>query len=152
MKWLLPLLLAACAAPEVGGIGEVPVRAVYASPYCGATGLAEDVTRIGDARALDAQWRRHTASEVPPPLPPVVDFTKRHLVLLTLGQQPTAGHSLELASATGELRGRTLSVAIRRQRPAADAFAAQVITSPCLLIEIDTAADRLDAVVVREPS
>ena len=152
MKWLLPLLLAACAAPEVGGIRQVPVRAVYASPYCGAAGPAEAITRIGDARALDAQWQRHTASQLPLLLPPVVDFTKRHLVLLALGQRPTPGHSLELAAATGELRGRTLSVAIRRQQPAADAFAAQVITSPCLLIEIDIAADRLDAVVVRDPS
>ncbi|HEY5764025.1 MAG TPA: protease complex subunit PrcB family protein, partial [Rhodocyclaceae bacterium] len=71
---------------------------------------------------------------------------------VALGQRPTAGYGLELASTRGELRDRQLSIEISRQQPAADSMTAQVLTSPCLLIEIDAAANRVDAVVVRDPA
>lgn len=150
MKWLLPLLLAGCAAAELGPDESIALRAAYASPYCGASGPTQTIERIRDAGELAEAWRRLTASQRPPPAPPVVDFSARHLVLIALGQRPSAGYAIELAAPHGSLRSRQLSIEISRQQPVAGSFTAQVMTSPCLLVEIDAAADRLDAVLVRE--
>jgi len=56
------------------------------------------------------------------------------LIVVAIGEKPTAGYGLAYDGA--KLDGRTLIVTVRETAPPPDAMTAQVITHPCLVLEI----------------
>ncbi|HHV65260.1 MAG TPA: protease complex subunit PrcB family protein [Peptococcaceae bacterium] len=63
------------------------------------------------------------------------NIDNRTYLVLTMGQQPTAGYAIELQAL--KLQDGTLTVVASYQKPAKDAIVATVITYPSLVIETD---------------
>ena len=75
-----------------------------------------------------ALWKQHAADR---PMP-AVDFAKEAVAAVFLGTRPTGGFGIELVGA-GEKAGAFV-LQYRETKPGADAIAAQIITSPFLLV------------------
>lgn len=58
------------------------------------------------------------------------------LLVVHMGQQPSAGYDLSLASDTAEVADGTLIMHLQYHRPAADSMRATVITTPCIMVSI----------------
>ncbi len=63
---------------------------------------------------------------------PAVDFAREAVAAVFLGTRPTGGYGVEIVGA-GQKAGAFV-VQYRETKPGADAIAAQVITSPFLLV------------------
>jgi len=100
--------------------------------------LAEPVailgTKIGDSQALKITGVQLIKSEEQYKLLgddaiyPGVDFASQDLVLVALGEQPTAGYAVAISAIQQE--GSTLVVVGSVSKPGEDAAAAQVLTYP----------------------
>ncbi|PCH60809.1 MAG: hypothetical protein COC05_03140 [Gammaproteobacteria bacterium] len=67
---------------------------------------------------------------------PQVDWSNKIVLLLAMGQKPSAGYAVSLAKSKSLVNNNVLSIEVNWQQPAADSFQAQVITSPCLLLAV----------------
>ncbi|RBP72561.1 protease complex subunit PrcB family protein [Marinobacter nauticus] len=127
------LFLTACSA--TGGPGEgkgVMVRQITQSAYCGLTGPGVAFVRSeADREALLDVSGQNMATDVVRK----VDLAREALVMVTLGQKPTAGYSVGLQSALAQ--GESLVLDMRVNEPAPDMMVAQVITSPCAVLAIE---------------
>jgi hypothetical protein len=63
-----------------------------------------------------------------------------HLYLVSQGKKPSAGYGFNVTGPTGSLSDNTLTLPISFTSPAPDSMVAQVITSPCLVLGIDSSA------------
>lgn len=70
----------------------------------------------------------------PPPLD--VDFSAQAVVLLAMGQKPTAGYRIVVDAEQAERRGATLWLPVRFTAPPTGNAAATVITSPCVVFAV----------------
>ncbi len=76
-------------------------------------------------------WKRHGGA---PGERPTVDFSREMVVAVFMGEHPTAGHGLRVLDVHRANDG--LHVLIRRRRPASGTLAAQVITTPFVMIRL----------------
>ena len=67
---------------------------------------------------------------------PVVDFSKEHLLLLSMGERPTAGYGISLSQEKLLYSKNEAEIDIVWDEPSANAVVAQIITSPCVLLAI----------------
>ena len=58
----------------------------------------------------------------------------RYLLLISMGQQSSAGYSLALLSTTAPLVDGVVSLQVAWNSPPADMMVAQVVTEPCLVL------------------
>ena len=127
------LFLTACSA--TGGPGEgkgVMVRQITQSAYCGLTGPGVAFVRSeADREALLDVSGQNMATDVVRK----VDLAREALVMVTLGQKPTAGYSVGLQSVLAQ--GESLVLDMRVNEPAPDMMVAQVITSPCAVLAVE---------------
>ena len=87
----------------------------------------EAIVRSADEwRAL---WSTHSAERAP-----TVDFSRFMVVGVFLGTRPTSGYAAEFVRVRSE--GPVTTIEYREQRPAADSFNLQVLTSPFHVIRI----------------
>lgn len=63
------------------------------------------------------------------------NINNRTYLVLTMGQQPSAGHSVELKNII--LKDGTLKVLVKYEKPGKNDMVAEVITYPTLVIETD---------------
>jgi len=127
------LLLAACSATGGPSPGEgVMVRQITQSAYCGLTGPGVAFVRSESEREalLDVSGQNMATDVVRK-----VDLGREALVMVTLGQKPTAGYSVGLQSALAQ--GKSLVLDMRVSEPAPDMMVAQVITSPCVVLAVE---------------
>lgn len=155
LAWVSVAFVAALAGACAGAPGNpaasakqgVNLRQIYASMDCGA-GIGERrATRLTDERSYSEFWTRANAGLLNKSDPPPVDFTGRHIVVVEMGQKPTAGFALSLRSTVGQLRDGVLLIPIHEVHPRGDALTAQVTTSPCLLVEIDAGNGDFELIV-----
>ncbi|VAW89670.1 hypothetical protein MNBD_GAMMA18-1655 [hydrothermal vent metagenome] len=59
-----------------------------------------------------------------------------HLLLISMGQQSSAGYSLTLLSTTAPLVDGVVSLQVAWNSPPADMMVAQVVTEPCLVLAL----------------
>lgn len=132
---LTAAMLTACSATGGEGAGMQPeVRQVTQSAHCGLTGPGvAHVRSEGELEALLDVSGQNMATGVIRQ----VNLDRESLVIVTLGQKPTAGYSVGLESATADRK--TLKLAMKVNSPAPDMMVAQVITSPCVVLAV---ADR----------
>jgi hypothetical protein len=83
---------------------------------------------VRDAAGWGALWKQHAGDR---PVP-AVDFAREAVAAVFLGTRPTAGFGVEIVGA-GQKAGAFV-VQYRETKPGGDAIAAQVITSPFLLV------------------
>lgn len=127
--------LVACAAPDT--VSEKPsapmARQVTQSAHCGLTGpgLAYVQTSERLQQLLELPAQNMAIQQLRQ-----VDLKKEHLVFVTLGEKPTSGYSISLASAEEAQSDSTLRLYMAVRVPAPGAMASQVITSPCVVVAV----------------
>jgi len=129
---LLVLMTTACSAP--GGAVTAPfpqVRQVAQSAHCGLTGPGVVLVRSDKQREtlLDVYGQNITTDVIRK-----VDLNKERLVIIALGQQPTAGYRVGLKAATAT--GQTLRLVVNVDSPGPGKIVAQVVTSPCVVLAV----------------
>jgi hypothetical protein len=94
-------------------------------------------------------YRKIHSGELPPPEPPPVDFSKSFILVIAMGEKPTAGYALEIGQVVRE--GSRLVVEVRSIEPDSERMQATVITRPYALIRIERQPG-LETAVFVDPS
>ncbi|RBW48390.1 protease complex subunit PrcB family protein [Marinobacter sp. F3R11] len=128
-------LLVGCASSEVqeDKPPEPLVRQVTQSAHCGLTGpglaYVQNAERL--QQLLDLPAQNMAVQQLRQ-----VDLTREHLLFVTLGEKPTGGYSVSLASASVENGNNTLRLAMTLRVPSPETMVSQVITSPCVVLAV----------------
>ena len=126
------VLSAGCAVSQTGTAAGAPLaRQVAQSGHCGLTapgylhiGSPEGLARLEalPARTFSLQALRD------------IDYQREHVVLASIGQQPTGGFGVTLESS--EIADGTLQLTIRVAEPAPGTMVTQALTTPCAVIAV----------------
>jgi protease stability complex PrcB-like protein len=84
-----------------------------------------------DAEAWTALWAAHAGPEG---APPAIDFATRVVAAAFAGEQPSAGHAIEIVAAVAGHNEVRLIVETRA--PAAGSVSAQIMTSPFHIVSL----------------
>ncbi|PIE83340.1 MAG: hypothetical protein CSA09_02400 [Candidatus Contendobacter odensis] len=136
---LAVLLLQGCAQTNTGSEAALPIDRLYGSGQCGGLTQPAVVWINGST-----EWRRFYAQATrarmtPSPLP-AVDFSREGVLLIAMGQQPSAGYGLRLAGGEATVQNSVLNVPVDWIEPASGYAQAQVISNPCLFIRLPMAS------------
>jgi hypothetical protein len=134
------LLLGACQAqaPKPGaqppGATELRPVTIHASASCGRA--QPSVHPVPDQASLTQiiTGGRMLGADQPPA--PTVDFASNMVMLLSMGQQPSAGYQIGVTAATVRLDSRVLTVSSLWQQPEPGVMQAMVITQPCVIFSV----------------
>jgi hypothetical protein len=85
-------------------------------------------TTVTNQRALDEVWASIHGNVIGATQPPVVNFDQETVIVLILGERPSAGYSVRAVSA--RQRGSTVEVDVRVTEPKPGMLTAAVLTSP----------------------
>jgi hypothetical protein len=149
MKLALPglaAMLAGCAGAAAMFSSEAPiqVREVARSLYCNSAGDEAQARLLPDAQAvLDWQAARGIT------LAGGESLAQAPYALVEMGQRPTGGYSLAVASAA-LLRGELVVLQATFFAPPAGSLRTQALTAPCVLVQLP--AGRYQHVEVHDPA
>lgn len=126
---LLLIVLCGCLPRKVDH--QVLERGIQAGPtlsdsYFAVVSTEEDFSGL---------YREIHSGEIPSPQPPPVDFSESFIVVIAMGEKPTAGYAVEIGQVVRE--GSKLKVEIRYIEPPAERMLATVITRPYALIRVE---------------
>lgn len=127
--------LAACVTPKPG-TGRLEVRTLYSSVGCDTRSEQAAATWLDSPQAFAAAYRRLSRSRLEAGAPPEVNFDSHGVLLVEMGRQNTGGYRLLLADPHLFMAGGRAQLHVAWLEPEAGAMVPQVITSPCLLLEI----------------
>ncbi len=137
---LAALLMGGCAQTSSSAAGDsrLPAQTLYASPQCGSL---EQPALLWIAS--DEDWRFHYGQvmslRMNPPAPPAVDFPGEGVLLIAMGQQPSAGYGLNLIGQSAAVQDGVLTVRVEWREPQPGYRQAQMISNPCLLLKLPKA-------------
>ena len=142
----LTLIVSACGpglsqSPVADSAESVQLQVVYRGSRCAAVQPGVEVIRDTDSWA---EWRRQQDRQVfsadngPGDEEIAVDFGQSTVIVISMGQKPTPGYTVEVVAGSAMLQGETLKISSIWQQPAEDAILAQVLTSPCVAIMVST--------------
>lgn len=139
----LLVLVSACGnrLDAVSETKSFTVQQLYAGVQCGSQNpqlLATWITSNDDLRRVHRSFFAHVLG-AEPPVQPSVDFGSHVVLLLEMGQRPTAGYSLALLEDQAQVKNGIAVIAVNWEQPAPDRYQAQVITSPCSMIKLQKA-------------
>lgn len=150
MKYKNFLLGMSSVALLVGCAGaSVPVKSVYQSQQCSQVGRGlivaqneAELSRVltSDRRQTKLDLSGSRSNEPSTLTSHPVDFSQEVAVVVALGEKPTAGYDISLTKNKAELRGDVLRLPVEFTQPAPDAFHAQVLTHPCLVLSVPRGA------------
>jgi hypothetical protein len=126
------LALAGCQHGPAAASGEVSLRLLGGSLFCGRSESTPVVRQAGDAVAYFRLQAAHHLEGAAAP-----DFSRETAVLAALGQRPTMGYRMEPPADRVSVRDGIAIVQITVRNPPADALVGQAVTSPCLLLAIE---------------
>jgi PrcB C-terminal len=132
-------LLTGCAPTSGLDNAMLPVKLLQGSSQCGDLDRPA-VIWIATPDAWRLRYERIMAAQSNPPPPPAVDFPREGVVLIAMGQRPTAGYGLSLAETTAAIQDGVLAIRVDWREPPPGYLLAQVITTPCLLVKVPAAA------------
>jgi hypothetical protein len=125
-------LCAGCSSTAVEGGEPVSFRSLARGYH---SGLAEEGVEVArNEMEWKALWQRHTATVLPRPEPPEVDFEREMVLSISLGTRPTGGHAVSVERVLAR-DGSTLVEAVERG-PAPDAFVPEVVTQPYHMVAV----------------
>ncbi|HLV78249.1 MAG TPA: protease complex subunit PrcB family protein [Marinobacter sp.] len=125
-------LLAGCSVSSPHNVQAQPqVRQLTQSAHCGLTGPG--VAPVNSSRELD-KLLGVSGQNMATGVIRQVDLAHEQLIIITLGQRPTAGYSVGLRDVQWEKP--TLKLEMRVGEPAPDMMVAQVLTSPCVVLGV----------------
>jgi len=135
--WILALgmVLTGCGMAPAGGNEGRTVTSLHADAFCGTSQAA--VRWLDSRRAvLQALGRRRTDRDGVHSAVRELDFERDAVVEISLGERPSAGYAVTLADTAAAVEHHALHLSVRVTSPAPDAMAAQVVTSPCLMVVV----------------
>jgi hypothetical protein len=92
-------------------------------------------TLIEDRSEWQVFWRRHCSWRIPVEAEPEVDFAKHCVLVVSAGDEPSAGWSIETSSVAHD--GERLLVRAVLYAPAEDALEAQLSTQPYQILLVE---------------
>ena len=122
------------SANPAGQTGPLTAEVLYSTNQCGLAASKPTAVWIDNPRSLARIYQGFPV--LPSIQPPAVDFTRSGVLLIGMGQRPTAGYGLSLAEGSPQLKGDTLEIRVNWLEPAPGRLLAQVITTPCLLLKL----------------
>jgi len=130
------LILVACGTnTKKPGIDDV--TQIYSSFHCGSQSRSAYVEWVSDSmmmeRAFSKLSNQFSSSRLPSP---DIDFSKQRIAIIHMGQQPTAGYSLHLASKVLNVTEQIIELKLEWSGPDAGLNHAQVLTNPCTVVAI----------------
>lgn len=127
------LLLFACGASAVSY--RILDRGVMAAgPYA-----SQHFRIISEAPDFKDTFQSLHATELPRPKPPEVDFATSAVLVISLGQQPSAGYQVDVEQI--QRQGEVLNVRLRLSKPSSTSVQATVMTSPYIVIQVPKQPD-----------
>lgn len=151
LRWLLLLIpvglvtLNGCVKPSASPRQLQPPRerpitveaqVLYRGIYCGGDASQPTVDWITDPQGLNQFSERLAAQEIQHPDLSQVNFPQEGVLLIAMGQRPSGGYRLALGPEPVEIEADTLRVPITWTDPTPGYAQIQVITNPCLLIQL----------------
>lgn len=128
-------LLMGCASSDTAEekASEPLARQVIQSAHCGLTGpgLAYVQTPERLQKLLELPTQNMAVQQLRQ-----VNLEQEHLLFVTLGEKPTGGYSINLASASVESPENTLLLSMAVRSPAPGTMVTQAITSPCAVVAV----------------
>ncbi len=114
---------------------HVPVKMVWAGHHGGGPNPASSVQWIDRPETLESgAFQRGPFHAIMGRSE--MDWGRYGLVWIRMGQKPTGGYGLRLASAEAMVTKRTVVLTVRWREPPKGAFVTQMITSPCMALKI----------------
>ena len=138
--------LVGCAGTPGSGPTEPPQQ-IYSSAYCDPAIRSNRATQISTPRAYADFWSRLSAGRLAPLEMPSVNFNLHRVIAVEIGQRSSAGYSIELESYSHGTRDAPMRLQLVERKPPSDSLTAQVLTSPCLLLQIDMPAGEVEVVL-----
>lgn len=127
------VMTAACSSNGSREAAVAPqVRQVTQSAHCGLTGPG--VVHVSSPEALE-QVLGVSGQNIATGVIRQVDLDNEQLIIVTLGQKPTAGYSVGLENVAWD--NPVLRLTMRVSEPAPGMMVAQVITSPCVVLAVN---------------
>ena len=128
-------LLGGCVSSDI--VEDKPhaplARQVTQSAHCGLSGpglaYAQTPERLQQLLELPAQNMAVQQLRQ-------VNLEKEHLLFVTLGEKPTGGFSVSLASASAENTKSALRLSMAVRSPGPGMMTTQAITSPCVVVAV----------------
>ncbi|MGB0866506.1 MAG: protease complex subunit PrcB family protein [Granulosicoccaceae bacterium] len=114
----------------------VELEQLAAKAQCGRMEQAPALQLISSKDTLADFLTNKQAFGQPSAKIPPVDFTTETLVVVQMGQRPSAGYSLELTQTQAEINESRLELPVVETPPDPDRMHASMLTDPCLLIKI----------------
>jgi hypothetical protein len=129
-----------CLHPQGRRVAEstVPIEILYSAVVSPGTSTTPRVRWIGTPKKLTDQWMAlhgHRLGAASPP-PPAVDWETSAVLLVQMGSKPTGGYGLELMHTQAGVKGGSATVSLNWIEPSPSTISTQVITHPCLLLEM----------------
>ncbi|MHC4458783.1 MAG: protease complex subunit PrcB family protein [Planctomycetota bacterium] len=130
-----------CMNPQPSDVREplVSARLLYKSAFGGGAHsqpAAAWITEPNRYRYTYQLLGKTTIGARPKKLPARVDFSRERVLLVTMGQRPTAGYQLDLIKPSVDIIADTASLHLVWIKPPPDAILPQVVTSPCILLAL----------------
>lgn len=130
------MLLSACSN-NVKYKNMQAVEQIYAGFHCGAQTRGASLEWVDDQMLLERAFgklsKQFSSSRTSAPK---INFEKQRVVIVYMGQQPTAGYSLALAGDSLRIDKSTADVTLQWRKPQVGMMTAQVITSPCVVLSL----------------
>ncbi len=152
---LLILMLMAVGAcrpgvEQPGSVASVPIRIVHRDHHCPSDTARIEV--IQDRATLEQWWQPFARQQFPArPLPrslATLDFERSSAIVVFLGSRSTAGYDIELYADRASIRKTSLIIPAQWREPLAGTMAAEVMTSPCVVMTVP--AGRYETVTVQD--
>ena len=145
---VLTVLLFACGGSDVKKSSTVVATQIYAGFHCGSSSGQASVEWIADQMLLEGAFSKLSKQfSATGTAAPKVDFSSQRVVLVYMGQRPTAGYGLRLASNKFRAYEQTAEVTLEWVKPGKGMVTAQVITNPCVVLTVPKAGyERLQIV------
>lgn len=121
---------------------QVKLQVIYRDSQCQA--FRPGIQILDDAASW-IEWRRQQDrrlfSEANEPENDVIDidFSQFSVIVISMGQRPTPGYTVDVRGDAGVLDGGVLNITSVWEQPPEDAILAQVLTSPCVAITVPRA-------------
>ncbi len=118
--------------------GAMKVELIEASSQCGVVTKLPGALWIAEPSIYkDIYARQHGLTPGPDlPDPPQLDFAYDGVLIIYLGEKPTAGYGLSLVNNDMTIEGEFASITVAVETPPPDAVTAQVLTNPCLMLKL----------------
>lgn len=139
-KPLLMLLLGGLAAcvTKTAGTNVPAVEVLSKSVRCSFFEEEGKAIWLANEEHLTAEWKKIDTQGLsfPAVKAPEIDFAHEGVVAVFMGQRSTAGHYIALEPQTPIIEKGAMLLSLQYVSPPEGAMAAQVMTSPCLLVKV----------------